>query len=209
MASACIKSWSTSSAARLRLQAGRPHLWGAAFLFGWAVFMMLSLHVVEIIAWCIRPSRPGLDRPPGQRHLLLRQCLYHNGVRHGRPRYPLAQHYSRHRHLRPVYLCLDNELPGHHGRQLHEDRGAAGTRARQAVGHAGRTRAHAQWGGHSQGAPDGTRRAGSRPGKPRRRVIFSSAARPGTKRRDKEEQLRAAARDEVRRIRDAGARGRK
>lgn len=35
----------------LRLQAGRPHLWGAAFLFGWAVFMMLSLHIVEIMAW--------------------------------------------------------------------------------------------------------------------------------------------------------------
>lgn len=35
----------------LRLQAGRPHLWGAAFLFGWAIFMMLSLHIVEIVAW--------------------------------------------------------------------------------------------------------------------------------------------------------------
>jgi hypothetical protein len=35
----------------LRLQAGRPHLWGAAFLFGWAIFMMLSLHVIEIVAW--------------------------------------------------------------------------------------------------------------------------------------------------------------
>jgi hypothetical protein len=35
----------------LRLQAGRPHLWGAAFLFGWAIFMMLTLHIVEIMAW--------------------------------------------------------------------------------------------------------------------------------------------------------------
>ncbi|HEY1732742.1 MAG TPA: ion channel [Terriglobales bacterium] len=35
----------------LRLQAGRPHLWGAAFLFGWAIFMMLILHLVEIVAW--------------------------------------------------------------------------------------------------------------------------------------------------------------
>jgi hypothetical protein len=35
----------------LRLQAGRPHLWGAALLFGWAIFWMLSLHIVEIFAW--------------------------------------------------------------------------------------------------------------------------------------------------------------
>ncbi len=35
----------------VRLQAGRPHLWGAGFLFGWAIFMMLTLHLVEIIAW--------------------------------------------------------------------------------------------------------------------------------------------------------------
>jgi hypothetical protein len=35
----------------LRLQAGRPHLWGAAFLFGLAIFWMLSLHLVEIVAW--------------------------------------------------------------------------------------------------------------------------------------------------------------
>ena len=25
----------------LRLESGRPHLWGAAFLFGWAIFRML------------------------------------------------------------------------------------------------------------------------------------------------------------------------
>ena len=35
----------------LRLLAGRPHLWGAAFLFGSAIFLMLSLHIVEIMAW--------------------------------------------------------------------------------------------------------------------------------------------------------------
>lgn len=44
----------------LRLQAGRPHLWGAAFLFGWAIFMMLSLHIVEIMAWAIALHRLGL-----------------------------------------------------------------------------------------------------------------------------------------------------
>lgn len=44
----------------LRLESGRPHLWGAAFLFGWAIFMMLSLHVVEIIMWGIALLRLGL-----------------------------------------------------------------------------------------------------------------------------------------------------
>ena len=44
----------------LRLQAGRPHLWRAAFLFGWAIFMMLSLHVVEIVAWAMALLRLGL-----------------------------------------------------------------------------------------------------------------------------------------------------
>lgn len=44
----------------LRLQAGRPHLWGAAFLFGWAIFMMLTLHIVEIMAWAMALHRLGL-----------------------------------------------------------------------------------------------------------------------------------------------------
>jgi hypothetical protein len=44
----------------LRLQAGRPHLWGAAFLFGWAIFMMLALHIVEIVAWAMALNRLGL-----------------------------------------------------------------------------------------------------------------------------------------------------
>ncbi|HUN96964.1 MAG TPA: ion channel [Bradyrhizobium sp.] len=44
----------------LRLQAARPHLWGAAFLFGWAIFMMLTLHIVEIMAWAMALHRLGL-----------------------------------------------------------------------------------------------------------------------------------------------------
>lgn len=48
----------------LRLQAGRPHLWGAAFLFGWAIFMMLVLHIVEIIAWAMALNRLGLIPHP-------------------------------------------------------------------------------------------------------------------------------------------------
>jgi hypothetical protein len=35
----------------LRLRLCRPHLGRAGFLFGWAVFMMLSLHICEIVFW--------------------------------------------------------------------------------------------------------------------------------------------------------------
>jgi hypothetical protein len=44
----------------LRLQATRPHLWGAAFLFGWAIFMMLALHMFEIVAWAYALMHLGL-----------------------------------------------------------------------------------------------------------------------------------------------------
>ena len=35
----------------LRLRVGRPHLGRGAFLFGGAVFFMLTLHIIEIVAW--------------------------------------------------------------------------------------------------------------------------------------------------------------
>ncbi len=35
----------------LRLQMGRPHPTTAGVLFGWSVFLMLSLHIIEITAW--------------------------------------------------------------------------------------------------------------------------------------------------------------
>ena len=37
--------------AELRLRTGRPHLGRSGFLFGWAVFLMLLLHIAEIAAW--------------------------------------------------------------------------------------------------------------------------------------------------------------
>jgi Ion channel len=48
----------------LRLESGRPHLWGAALLFGWAIFMMLALHVSEIIIWGMALLRLGLIVKP-------------------------------------------------------------------------------------------------------------------------------------------------
>jgi hypothetical protein len=37
----------------LQLRSGRPHLGRARFHFGWAVFQMLALHVMEIMLWAV------------------------------------------------------------------------------------------------------------------------------------------------------------
>ena len=49
----------------LRLRIGRPHLGWAGLLFGWAVFLMLSLHILEIIFWAYALNRLGLIVRPG------------------------------------------------------------------------------------------------------------------------------------------------
>ena len=43
-----------------RLRLGRPHLVSASFLFGWSVFLMLSLHIVEIMTWAFVLAHMGL-----------------------------------------------------------------------------------------------------------------------------------------------------
>jgi hypothetical protein len=43
-----------------RLRLGRPHLVAASLLFGWSVFLMLSLHIVEIMTWAFTITRMGL-----------------------------------------------------------------------------------------------------------------------------------------------------
>lgn len=48
----------------LRLQMGRPHLTRAGFLFGSSVFLMLSLHITEIVAWAFALMWMGLILRP-------------------------------------------------------------------------------------------------------------------------------------------------
>jgi len=43
-----------------RLRYGKPDLIAASFLFGWSVFLMLDLHVVEILIWAFALTRMGL-----------------------------------------------------------------------------------------------------------------------------------------------------
>jgi hypothetical protein len=45
---------------RARLFAHRPHLTGAALIFGWGVFLMLSLQMIEILIWALCLNRLGL-----------------------------------------------------------------------------------------------------------------------------------------------------
>ena len=45
---------------RGRLFRHRAHLAGAAFVFGWGVFLMLSLQIVEILIWALLLYRLGL-----------------------------------------------------------------------------------------------------------------------------------------------------
>jgi Ion channel len=42
------------------LRLGRPNLAAGAFLFGWSVFLMLILHVVEILIWAFALTHMGL-----------------------------------------------------------------------------------------------------------------------------------------------------
>jgi hypothetical protein len=42
------------------LRVGRPDLAAGAFLFGWSVFLMLTLHVVEIVIWAFALIHMGL-----------------------------------------------------------------------------------------------------------------------------------------------------
>jgi hypothetical protein len=44
----------------LRLRAGRPHVFGAFLLFGTAVFLLLSLHIIGVIWWAIVLTQLGL-----------------------------------------------------------------------------------------------------------------------------------------------------
>ena len=50
--------------AALRLQGTRPHVWGAEFLFGWSVFLMLGLHIFEIASWAFVLNHLGLIVKP-------------------------------------------------------------------------------------------------------------------------------------------------
>ena len=43
-----------------RLRVERPHLVAASFLFGWSVFLMLNLHLVEVLIWAFVLRQVGL-----------------------------------------------------------------------------------------------------------------------------------------------------
>jgi hypothetical protein len=48
----------------VHMQMGRPHLGRAGFLFGWSVFLMLSMHIMQITAWAFALMWLGLILRP-------------------------------------------------------------------------------------------------------------------------------------------------
>ena len=46
------------------LRSGRPHVWTAEMLFAWSVFLMLTLHLVEIMTWAFALVHLGLILRP-------------------------------------------------------------------------------------------------------------------------------------------------
>lgn len=44
----------------LRLRSGRPHIFSAVILFGAAVFLLLSLHIIGVLAWAFSLTHLGL-----------------------------------------------------------------------------------------------------------------------------------------------------
>jgi hypothetical protein len=53
-----ILVWQRRGERRLRL--GRPHVIAASLLFAWSVFLMLDLHIVEILIWAFVLTHMGL-----------------------------------------------------------------------------------------------------------------------------------------------------
>ncbi len=184
----------------LRLQAGRPHLWGAAFLFGWAIFMMLTLHIVEIIAWAWSLMRLGLIVHPAD-------AIYFVANAYTTMGYGTVDLNQLWRNITPIiaisglftfawttsslvnmvanYLKIVEQLEVERAKQLDMRANAR----------------HAEWGvvDKEQAAERDlratTKAGGSDKGFFERRKIWRGE-------RQKEEELRAAAQDEVRHIRD-------
>ena len=46
------------------LRSGRPHVWTAEMLFAWSVFLMLALHLIEIMTWAFALVHMGLILRP-------------------------------------------------------------------------------------------------------------------------------------------------
>ena len=118
------------------LRSGRPHVWTAEMLFAWSVFLMLALHLIEIMTWAFALVHMGLILRPCRLNLLLRQRLHHAGLRDGRPGNELAEYQPDHRHLRPVYLCLDDQFASRHGGFAYPATGAIRCRTNRREGDA-------------------------------------------------------------------------
>jgi hypothetical protein len=184
----------------LRLQAGRPHLWGAAFLFGWAIFMMLTLHLVEIIAWAYALLWLGLIVHPAN-------AIYFCANAYTTMGYGTVDLNILWRNITPViaisglftfawttsslvtmvasYMKIVEQLEIERAKEL-------GMRA---------AARHAQWNAiHEEEQTEHDEREDAR--KRASGISFFERRKVWREEKEKEEDLRATVRDEVRRIRD-------
>lgn len=184
----------------LRLQAGRPHLWGAALLFGSAIFLMLSLHIVEIIAWAWALMRLGLIVHPAN-------AIYFCANAYTTMGYGAVDLNELWRNITPViaisglftfawttsslvnmvanYLKIVEQLEIERAKQLEMRANAR----------------HAEWGAiNKERQTESDLRAETRTGA--KEKSFFQRRKIWREERQKEEDLRAAVQDEVRHIRD-------
>lgn len=184
----------------IRLQAGRPHLWGAAFLFGWAILMMLILHLAEIIAWAYALLYLGLIVHPAN-------AIYFCANAYTTMGYGTVDLDNLWRNITPViaisglftfawttsslvtmvasYMKIVEQLELERAKQL--DMRAAARHSQWAAIHQEQQTEHDQ--------REQTRKAASG-------LSFFQRRKAWHEETEKEEQLRTAVREEVRRIRD-------
>jgi hypothetical protein len=184
----------------LRLQAGRPHLWGAAFLFGWAIFMMLSLHIVEIIAWAWSLMRLGLIVHPAD-------AIYFVANAYTTMGYGTVDLNQLWRNITPIiaisglftFAWTTSSLVNMVGNYLKIVEQLELERMKQLDMRA--TARHAEWDAiNKERQTESELRAETRTGA--REKSFFARRKVWREERQKEEELRAAVQDEVRHLRD-------
>ena len=94
-----------------RLRMGRPHVFSGIFLFGLSVFLMLGLHIVEILLWSSALTIAGFIKHAADAVYFCANAYTTLGM--GILTLAISGGMSAHHwHLRVVYFCVDHQCPG-------------------------------------------------------------------------------------------------
>ena len=128
-----ILVWRKRTERRLRL--GRPHPLGAAVFFASAVFLMLTLHIAEILIWSFLLSHLGLIQR-------VQDSIYFCANAYTTVGYGQVALDEKWRNISPIiafcgtiHVCLDNQLSGGPGQGAQPDNRTAGRRTNQRAGY--------------------------------------------------------------------------